>query len=212
MPTAVLMRIGQIEVMKMTKIAEGWPSRNAASDKRQPGQRRHGAQHLEDRVEAAHGRARLADAARRARRRPPRRARSRAPRAAGWPAGARTGPCRARHGRRTGAAISSQLSVSTLVGRRQASTVGPRSSELPDSEQDREHDQRRQQPLQRPRAATSSAALERRRAALAEGTDRSRRLRAPAGFDGQRLSDRPIHAGSSRAAGRARRRRLRRCA
>ena len=32
MPTAVLMMIGQIEVMKMTKIADGWPSRNAASD------------------------------------------------------------------------------------------------------------------------------------------------------------------------------------
>ena len=32
MPTAVLMMIGQIAVMKMTKIAEGWPSRNAASD------------------------------------------------------------------------------------------------------------------------------------------------------------------------------------
>ena len=32
MPTAVLMMIGQIEVMKITKIAEGWPSRNAASE------------------------------------------------------------------------------------------------------------------------------------------------------------------------------------
>ena len=32
MPTAVLMMIGQIEVMKITKIADGWPSRNAASD------------------------------------------------------------------------------------------------------------------------------------------------------------------------------------
>ena len=32
MPTAVLMMIGQIAVMKMTKIADGCPSRNAASD------------------------------------------------------------------------------------------------------------------------------------------------------------------------------------
>ena len=32
MPTAVLMMIGQIAVMKITKIADGWPSRNAASD------------------------------------------------------------------------------------------------------------------------------------------------------------------------------------
>jgi len=32
MPTAVLMMIGQIDVMKMTKIAEGWPSRKAASE------------------------------------------------------------------------------------------------------------------------------------------------------------------------------------
>ena len=32
MPTAVLMMIGQIAVMKMTKIAEGWPSRKAASE------------------------------------------------------------------------------------------------------------------------------------------------------------------------------------
>ena len=32
MPTAVLMMIGQIEVMKITKIADGWPSRKAASD------------------------------------------------------------------------------------------------------------------------------------------------------------------------------------
>ena len=31
MPTAVLMRIGQIDVMKITNIAEGWLSRNAAS-------------------------------------------------------------------------------------------------------------------------------------------------------------------------------------
>ena len=31
-PTAVLMMIGQIEVMKITKIAEGWLSRNAASE------------------------------------------------------------------------------------------------------------------------------------------------------------------------------------
>jgi hypothetical protein len=31
MPTAVLMMIGQIEVMKITKIAEGWLSRKAAS-------------------------------------------------------------------------------------------------------------------------------------------------------------------------------------
>ena len=61
MPTAVLMMIGQIEVMKITKIAEGWLSRNAASDDRQPGQRRHRAQHLEDRVEPAHRPDRLAD-------------------------------------------------------------------------------------------------------------------------------------------------------
>ena len=32
MPTAVLMMIGQIAVMKMTKIAEGWPLRKAASE------------------------------------------------------------------------------------------------------------------------------------------------------------------------------------
>ena len=32
MPTAVLMMIGQIEVMKITKIADGWLSRNAASE------------------------------------------------------------------------------------------------------------------------------------------------------------------------------------
>src|SRR6476619_7657937 len=31
-PTAVLMMIGQIAVMKMTKIAEGWPLRKAASE------------------------------------------------------------------------------------------------------------------------------------------------------------------------------------
>ena len=31
-PTAVLMMMGQIEVMKITKIADGCPSRNAASD------------------------------------------------------------------------------------------------------------------------------------------------------------------------------------
>ena len=32
MPTAVLMMIGQIAVMKITKIADGWLSRNAASE------------------------------------------------------------------------------------------------------------------------------------------------------------------------------------
>ena len=32
MPTAVLMMIGQTEVMKITKIADGWLSRNAASE------------------------------------------------------------------------------------------------------------------------------------------------------------------------------------
>ncbi|ODN70805.1 hypothetical protein A6302_01852 [Methylobrevis pamukkalensis] len=31
-PTAVLITIGQTEVMKITKIAEGWPSRKAASE------------------------------------------------------------------------------------------------------------------------------------------------------------------------------------
>ena len=31
-PTAVLMMIGQIAVMKMTKIAEGWPLRKAARE------------------------------------------------------------------------------------------------------------------------------------------------------------------------------------
>ena len=61
MPTAVLMMIGQIEVMKITKMAEGWPSRNAARESGSPGQRRNRAQHLEDRVEAAHGPVRLAD-------------------------------------------------------------------------------------------------------------------------------------------------------
>ena len=69
-PTEVLIRIGQIAVMKMTKIAEGWPSRNAASDERQPGQRRHGAQDLEDRIERRAWRSRAGRAARRARCRP----------------------------------------------------------------------------------------------------------------------------------------------
>ena len=32
MPTAVLMMIGQIAVMKITKIADGCPSRKAASE------------------------------------------------------------------------------------------------------------------------------------------------------------------------------------
>src|SRR6266481_436908 len=32
MPTAVLMMIGHTEVMKITKMAEGWPSRNAARE------------------------------------------------------------------------------------------------------------------------------------------------------------------------------------
>ncbi len=32
MPTAVLMMIGHTEVMKITKIADGWLSRNAASE------------------------------------------------------------------------------------------------------------------------------------------------------------------------------------
>ena len=32
MPTAVLMMIGHTEVMKITKIAEGWLSRKAASE------------------------------------------------------------------------------------------------------------------------------------------------------------------------------------
>ena len=32
MPTAVLMMIGHTAVMKITKIAEGWLSRNAASE------------------------------------------------------------------------------------------------------------------------------------------------------------------------------------
>ncbi|MNT69349.1 hypothetical protein D3C72_2076620 [compost metagenome] len=32
MPTAVLMMTGQIAVMKITKIAEGWLSRKAASE------------------------------------------------------------------------------------------------------------------------------------------------------------------------------------
>ena len=54
MPTAVLMMIGQIEVMKITKIADGLAVAEGGQRDRQPGERRHGAQHLEDRVEAAH--------------------------------------------------------------------------------------------------------------------------------------------------------------
>ena len=54
-PTAVLMMIGQIEVMKITKIAEGCAVAEGRQRQRQPGQRRHGAQHLEDRIEPAHG-------------------------------------------------------------------------------------------------------------------------------------------------------------
>lgn len=61
MPTAVLMMIGQIEVMKITKIAEGLLSRKAASEIGNPGQRRNGAHHLEDRIETAHRPDRLAD-------------------------------------------------------------------------------------------------------------------------------------------------------
>ena len=61
MPTAVLMMIGQIEVMKITKIADGCAVAEGRQRDRQPGQRRHGAQHLEDRVEPAHGPDRLAD-------------------------------------------------------------------------------------------------------------------------------------------------------
>jgi hypothetical protein len=61
MPTAVLMMIGQIEVMKITKIAEGLAVAERREREWQPGQRRHGAQDLEDRIEPAHRPDRLAD-------------------------------------------------------------------------------------------------------------------------------------------------------
>ena len=61
MPTAVLMMIGQTEVMKITKIAEGWLSRNAASEIGSQASGEIGAQHLEDRIEPAHRPDRLAD-------------------------------------------------------------------------------------------------------------------------------------------------------
>ncbi len=61
MPTAVLMITGQIAVMKITKIAEGWLSRKAASESGSQASGEHGAQHLEDRVEPPHRPDRLAD-------------------------------------------------------------------------------------------------------------------------------------------------------
>ena len=55
MPTAVLMITGQMAVMKITKIADGCAVAKGGERDGEPGQRRHGAQHLEDRVETAHG-------------------------------------------------------------------------------------------------------------------------------------------------------------
>ncbi len=59
-PTAVLMITGQMDVMKMTKIAEGllsWKAPATAATR----QAADGAQDLEDRIKAAHGPDRLAD-------------------------------------------------------------------------------------------------------------------------------------------------------
>ena len=68
---------------------------------RQPGERRHGAQHLEDRIEPAHRPGRLADQRAERDADDRRRAHSRRRRAAGSPTCARTGPCRCRRDRRT---------------------------------------------------------------------------------------------------------------
>ncbi len=54
-PTAVLMMMGQIEVMKITKIAERLPVPERRQRQRQPRQRRNRAQHLEQRIQRAHG-------------------------------------------------------------------------------------------------------------------------------------------------------------
>ena len=61
MPTAVLMMTGQIEVMKITKIADGLRIEERGQRQWQPGKRRHRAQDLEHRIQAAHRPDRLPD-------------------------------------------------------------------------------------------------------------------------------------------------------
>ena len=95
--------IGQIAVMKMTKIAEGWPSRKAASDSGSQASGgmvrstwKSGSRPRIAQVDLAdqHAERDADDGGQRD---------SRARRAGGWRGHARRGPCRGRRGRRTGA-------------------------------------------------------------------------------------------------------------
>ena len=129
---------------------------------RQPGQRRHGAQHLEDRVEAAHRPDRLADqhAERDADAR--RRARSRAPRAAGWPSRCQNRPLSSPP--RSIERVDDQLPAcrsSTLEGGGRVA-AGPRASSSQTTSRSAMHDQRRQHARRdRGRVARGASARER---------------------------------------------------
>ena len=61
MPTAVLMMTGQMAVMKITKIADGWLSRKAASEIGSQASGGTVRKHLKDRIETARRPLRLAD-------------------------------------------------------------------------------------------------------------------------------------------------------
>jgi hypothetical protein len=138
MPTAVLMITGQIAVMKITKIADGALSPEGGERDGQPGQRWHGAQHLEDRVEAAHGP--LAQSDQRAKRhaddgREPEadgdalQAREHAP--------AQPDVLRPEHEPRIDDQV---LGVLPDLERGRQRRLGPRGRDLPDQQQEREHD------------------------------------------------------------------------
>ena len=78
---------------------------------RQPGERRHRAQHLEDRIEPAHRPDRLADQRAERDADEARRAHSRARRAAGWPSRCQNRPCLRPPRSKNGSTISSQVSL-----------------------------------------------------------------------------------------------------
>ena len=129
--------------MKMTKIADGLAVAERGERDREPGKRRDGAQHLEDRVKPAHRPNALADERRRARcrRSPP--ARSRARRAAAMVRTRQPRPISCGPLTKNGSRIRSRASDQILGRRRQGAPSDLSQASSQTIKQHRQNDERR---------------------------------------------------------------------
>ena len=172
MPTAVLMMIGQIAVMKITKIADGCASRKAASESgsQASGGTVRSTWKIGSRPRMAHTALSDQRAERDADDGGEREADGDALQAGR--ARARTGPCPCAPRSKNGSTISSQASSPDRWRAAAASRRWPAAQHLPDEQDEREHDQRRHD------AATAARPQLRRRAgSSADGTPSAARRR-----------------------------------